>query len=241
MDKIQKLGKKFILDIIFPKECLGCGSEGYLLCAKCFSSIEYYKQKYCLKCGKETAEGILCKNCSNLSDLKNIIVIGDYNNKLWGDLIKCLKYNFVKEAAHYPAEIMSSYIEKESSFDSELKKILLSEKTLLTAVPLHKKRKKWRGFNQSEEIAKILSHKYGIPLSCGLEKTKNKKPQTKLSGKQRKENLKNCFIWKGEYLSGYNIILIDDVVTTGTTMFECASVLKSAGAKNIFGLAVARG
>jgi ComF family protein len=241
INNIQKYGERFILDVIFPKKCIGCGVEGYLLCEECFSTIKYCKQKVCIRCGKETADGMLCKQCSRLLGIKNIIAAGDYNDKLWKDSIKYLKYHFLKDLACDLAELIKIYIEKETFSDSEIKKTLLSEKTFLAATPLHKKREKWRGFNQSEEIAKKLSFEYRLPLLPGLVKTANKKPQAKLSGQERKENLKNCFIWKGKDLSGCNIILIDDVVTTGTTMAECASVLKAAGAKNIFGLAAARG
>ncbi len=238
---IQTCWEKYIVDMIFPKECIGCGMEGRQLCGQCFSAINYHKQKTCIKCGRETTEGVLCKKCSHFRGIKNIVAAGDYNDKLWRDLIKYFKYHFIKDLAPDISELLKFYIEERLFPDSEIKKILSSPKTVLTAVPLHKKRKKWRGFNQSEEIAKNLSHQYGLCLSFDLIKTENKKPQTKLSGEKREENLKNCFIWRGEYLSGYNIILIDDVVTTGTTMFECASALKSAGAKNVFGLAVARG
>ena len=91
-------------------------------------------------------------------------------------------------------------------------------------VPLHEKRKKTRGFDQSEEIAKRISEVTGIPFIPALRRVRNTKTQTKLSEKQRKENMKGAFE-KAADVSG-NALLVDDVLTTGATAGECATVLK---------------
>ena len=112
----------------------------------------------------------------------------------------------------------------------------------LIPVPLFKRKLKKRGFNQAEEIAKELSRVLKIPLiSDNLIKTKETPPQVNLSEKEREENLKNAFFCKNPALiKQKKIFLIDDVYTTGSTMEECAKTLKQSGAKEIWGIVVAR-
>jgi ComF family protein len=104
------------------------------------------------------------------------------------------------------------------------------------------KKQKRRGFNQAEEIGKIISEKIYIPLKVdNLIRIKNTDSQTKLNKKQRIENIKNAFIIKDkDTIKGKIIFLIDDVYTTGATMEECAKVLKKAGAREVWGLVAAR-
>ena len=114
---------------------------------------------------------------------------------------------------------------------------------ILIPVPLDKKRLKWRGFNQAEEVGKELYKFFNIPLiSDCLIKIKQNLPQIELSGKQREENTKGVFSVKTkELINGKKIVLVDDIYTTGSTMEECAKVLKTVGAKEVLGIVVARG
>ena len=104
------------------------------------------------------------------------------------------------------------------------------------------KRLKWRGFNQSEEIGKELAKFLKIPLTNDvLYKTRETPPQMELVAEARKENIREAFLVKNkEKITAKKILLIDDVYTTGSTMNECARVLKDSGAKEVWGVAVAR-
>jgi len=109
-------------------------------------------------------------------------------------------------------------------------------------IPLHKRRLRWRGFNQAEKIAKILSDKLNIPLvNNKLIRIKYNQPQAKINSQKRKNNIIGCFQYNGESLEEKNIILVDDVVTSGSTLNECAKVLKEKGAQEVWGICVARG
>ena len=111
---------------------------------------------------------------------------------------------------------------------------------ILIPIPLSDKKKKKRGFNQSEEIAKIISEvtKIETDFNCII-KVKDNKSQTELTRKERIENVKNTFkIIKN--IKNKNILLLDDVYTTGSTMEECAKTLKSAGANKVWGITIAR-
>ena len=113
----------------------------------------------------------------------------------------------------------------------------------LVPIPLSRKKLKERGFNQAQEIAKELSLSLKIPLlSDVLLKIKETSAQVELQGKDRQENIKGVFVCqKPDLIKSKKIILIDDVFTTGATMEECARVLKTAGAKEVWGVTVARG
>jgi ComF family protein len=115
--------------------------------------------------------------------------------------------------------------------------------SLWIPVPLHKKKLRWRGFNQSAEIARELSFTLGGQLhEDALEKIKETPDQVTLQQDERKENLLGAFQLKNPaFVRGKKILLVDDVFTTGATMEECAKVLKQAGAREVWGVAIARG
>ena len=125
---------------------------------------------------------------------------------------------------------------------TEKQKIFANPKAIFMSVPLFKKKEKSRGYNQSKEIAEILSIYYRLPLQKNnLIKVKNTKSQTNFSKKERVLNIANSFTIKNPSLvEGKTIFLIDDVFTTGATMEECTRTLKKAGAKKVFGIVVAR-
>jgi len=115
---------------------------------------------------------------------------------------------------------------------------------LIIPVPLEKRRMKWRGFNQSREIAEELASSSGLGLRVlnnVLIKTKETLPQVELSDEARKENIKGVFLVKKDLIKNKKILLVDDVYTTGATMIECARVLRESGAREIIGIAIARG
>lgn len=117
------------------------------------------------------------------------------------------------------------------------------ENFIIVPVPLSQKRMRERGYNQSELIAKIVSENFQLPLvSDAVSKIKDTPPQAEIDNwDQRKINLENCFaIAKPELVKDKNIILLDDVFTSGATLNEIARVLKNAGAKRLLGLVVAK-
>ena len=212
--------KEFLLDLIFPKFCLGCKKEGSFLCEDCFSTLEISTSHRKFK-GK------------NLADLYFPV---NYENFLVKKLIQNFKYPpLIKELKKELALIIVSHfllLDKKPNFSQ----------FVLVPIPLSKKKLKCRGFNQAEEIGKELANFLKIPLiSDCLIKIKETKDQVELSEKERKENVKGAFFTKNkEKILGENVLLVDDVFTTGSTMEEAARVLKEAGAKKIVGIVVAK-
>lgn len=231
-----------MLDLIYPIECVNCGIEGKWLCDECYKKLEFNQQS-CLHCKKTNTFGEFCPGCKDKYSLNGVWIAGDYKNEIISQLIKNLKYRFTNDAAKSLAIFVTSFIKNLKNI-GDLKEacpeILRNlQNTLLIPVPLHKKRFKWRGFNQAELIADFITSNCKATINKDLIRTKHKKPQAKLDKEKRQQNIINCYAWKGASLKGKNIVLLDDVVTTGSTLNECAKVLKLAGAKEVWGLVVA--
>ena len=229
-----KEAKNFILNLFYPKYCFLCKRKGSYLCQDCKSTLEISAchQKY---------------STENLNDLYFTI---DYQNPLVKNLIEHFKYEpFIKELADALSSLIITHFQlldnKPNFFNPvQLPSELYGAGFILIPVPLEKRKLKWRGFNQAEEIGKELAKFFKTPLMNGiLMKIKTTLPQVELFGEERKENIKGAFlVGKDENLiKGKKILLVDDVYTTGATMEECARVLKIAGAKEIIGIVIARG
>ena len=216
--------KNFLCELFFPKFCFGCQKEGNYLCPDCRATLEI--------------SGFHTINPSQ--NLKDLYYALNYQSPLIKNLIQKFKYQpFVKELCK-PLSLL--IIEHFQLLDNPPPFYGGGQNFILIPVPLEKKKLKWRGFNQAEEIAKELSSFLKIPLiSDCLIKTRETIPQVELSPEARKENVKGAFlIKKGDLIKEKKILLVDDVYTTGSTMEEAARVLKEAGAKEIIGIALAR-
>jgi len=253
--------RDFILNLLFPIECFGCGKENEWLCGQCFKKIPFNSSNYCLNCKKINKYGEFCPDCSPNYYLDGVWVAGNYDNKIIVKLIKNLKYYYAKNLAivlgNYLSLFLQNILNKNRLTNIDLRGseiwrqfnrakqspliILNFSKTIVIPVPLHKKRQLIRGFNQAEKLAQAIHGNFNLKINNNLIRIKHKKAQAKLSEKARKENIKNCFAYTGENLINKNILLIDDVVTTGATLNECARVLKENNAKEVWGLVVAKG
>lgn len=242
----------FFLDLIFPVECLGCGIEGEWLCGKCFAEIKLKPSQYCLHCKKENDFGRFCRSCGVIYSLDGVWIVALYDEFIISRAIKSLKYHFVKDLADILSRLLILFIGNLLKQGADMKKIKQAENlpqvilnfndNLVIPVSLSRKRLRWRGFNQAELLARKIAENYGLDMdSENLIRVKHKRPQAKLDEIHRMENIKQCFVWRGENLNKKNIILVDDVVTTGATLNECAKVLKENGAGEIWGLVAAKG
>lgn len=235
----KNIGKK-ILDILFPQFCLSCNKEGLLICQDCLSAIEILEFQFCPFCEKPNRvfDKFVCPKHQG-KNLDGLFFPTQYKNALVKKLIAKFKYEpFIKNLKEPLAFLIISHFllsENEGFFKN-------SNESFFIPVPLSKRKQKWRGFNQSEEIARILSDFFKVPLlSKNLVKIKNTSPQIELSKEKRRENIRNVFLLKNpEQIRNKTIFLIDDIFTTGATMEECAFVLKQANAKQVLGIAIAR-
>jgi len=238
--------RDFCLDLIFPIECLGCGQEGNWLCKACFSKIKLNETELCFNCKKNNSFGRACPDCQSESCLDGVLSAVDYEQPLVRKLIKTLKYNFIKAVSEILARLLILFL-IDLLFKSKgkvLPQILIKTgDVLFIPVPLHSRRKRWRGFNQAEEIGRPVAKYFNAVIHTDvLIRKENNQPQVKLKEQARLENIKDCFAINSKAVAVKNklVFLIDDVVTTGATLNECAKVLKQAGAREVWGLAVAK-
>lgn len=245
----------FFLDLIFPIECLGCGQEGSWLCADCQKQIPLNSTNHCLECKRETKFGEFCEDCQNKFNLAGVLIASDYDNKLVKQAIKALKFRFASEIGQELGELLILFLERQlaqihsadwlnfTNNKNFAPQILTDIKnTLVMPVPLHPRRKRWRGFNQAEILARIAAEHFNLQLNTAdLRRIRYTREQATLNKEERAFNAANSFAWQGTNLVGKNIILIDDVATTGATLEACAQVLKESGANEVWGLVVAKG
>lgn len=229
--------KQFILDILFPQFCLGCQNEGGLLCPQCFEKIPIYSGFFCPICGKRDWRPRKHPSCAEKTSLKTLIAATSYGDLLVRDLIHAYKYNFIQSLADLLSQLLiksiTPYLETESP----------SGQFVVVPIPLHSARLKWRGFNQAELIAEKLSEVYKISLiNNALIRIKNNIPQVEVGeAEKRKENVKEVFVCLNpDLIKDKKILLVDDISTTGATLEEAAKILKSAGAKEIWGAVIAK-
>lgn len=209
--------QEFFLNFLFPKKCLGCGKKGNYFCSSCVREIRPLEpQIYLFGC---SLDGLFC--------------VFPYQGIIRRAILK-LKYNFVSDLSEELVNLSLRLI-KLDWFD------FLNSITLIP-IPLYWYREKWRGFNQTEMLGKKIADKLKIDFCSDLLiRIRLTKPQTKLKGKERKENIRGAFKVNPKYsILNTKYLLFDDVWTTGATMKECARVLKKAGAKKVFGLTLAR-
>ncbi len=241
MKQYLNLSKQFLLNLFFPPICVNCQKEGSYLCQDCFSLIDFSNQQYCPFCQKPkiVLDGKTCPTCKKSKKLTGLFSAAPYKNFIIKKLIKQFKYSpYVKDLAKTLAFLIIHHLQ----LLENTQQVFAEKETILIPVPLTRKKQKQRGFNQTEEIGKELSKFLAVPLiNNTLTKIKETLPQIELSSKERKENIKGVFFCKEpEKVKNKIILLIDDVFTTGATMEECAKVLKKAGAKQVWGITIAR-
>jgi len=217
---------------------LGCGHPDTYLCRDCFTRIQIIENNTCFFCGKISWKGKICIECAKENSLDRIISATEYKNPLIRDLIKAFKYHFVQELTKPLSQILIKAIENNWKLEIE------NWKLILIPIPLHGSRIRYRGFNQAELLAKEVADYFKLPLETDILKRKiSTTPQAKIKDtEKRRANLKAVFEIGLEHpLDGKIVILLDDVTTTGATLIEAAKVLKNSGAKEVWGLVVAKG
>lgn len=234
--------KSFVLDLIFPIRCLGCGSfSKRYLCAECEKTIEFNSRFFCLFCNIPASYRQICLKCLKKRKLDQCLSAVSYKNPLTNNLIAFHKYKFIKNISQEMSRLLIAYLESLK----ELGLIDFDRQSMcVIPVPLHLRRLRWRGFNQSELLARSISKHFKVRTYENiLWRAKNNNPQAEVKlKKDRKKNIKNCFRCRAsKSIKDKTVFLIDDIVTTGSTLEECAKVLKKNGAKRVVAITFARG
>ena len=220
-----------VLDSFFPRRCVGCGKVGEFVCPECLAKLPRLVRPLCPRCGRPQASGIVCPSCrqrqTEIDGIRSVFRFDDVIRKA----IHELKYRNLKAISPCLGELLANYLSA-NPLPGEA----------LVPVPLHPRRLKERGYNQSRLLTKELGRRVGLPVieDC-LIRVKQAQPQVRAADvEERRRNVADAFACRDDKVSGKQIILIDDVSTSGATLESCAAALKKEGATSVWGLTLAR-
>ena len=235
------------LDLLYPPICAVCAeilTDGRALCDGCTADLPRLVEPFCKTCG-ESFQGqidaiFVCPNCKKLKFSFEFARPATIRDSRTLDMIHRLKYARELHLAQDLGRLAAC------SFSDPRLGPALAEKWPLIPVPLHRKRFQHRHFNQAEEISRELAVLTGLPILKALHRTRQTEHQTALTRSQRLENLRGAFSITpaGRRAITQNpagAVLVDDVLTTGSTVDECAKILRKAGFLRVFVVTVMRG
>lgn len=223
--------KGIALDLLFPQWCVGCGKAGELLCSSCCRSLPRIMPPLCPRCGKPQSSGILCPVCVGWrAEIDGIRSPFRFDGVI-RQAIHQLKYRNLKALALPLSQLLQDYLNT-NHLPGEV----------LVPAPLHRKRLRERGYNQSGLLARELGKLVNLPVvdDC-LIRQHHALPQARTSTvDERRSNVAGAFSCRDRSLHDKQVLLIDDVSTSGATLDACAAALKAAGAASVWGLVLAR-
>jgi ComF family protein len=222
--------KRVALNLFFPPWCIGCGREGDYVCDACRRQLPFISPPICSVCGRPLTVNNTCPGCigaqAEIDEIRAPFLFGGVIRQA----VHQLKYDNLKAIAPLLANFLHDFL-LENPMPGDA----------LVPVPIHKKRERERGYNQSSLIARELSRMTGLPLveDCLIRKV-NTPPQVRTtSALERHRNIANAFACINNHVAGKRVLLVDDVSTSGATLNACARILKAAGATSVWGLTIA--
>lgn len=243
--RLFKLIKKlfqFILNILYPNHCISCKNiinSDKTFCINCWKKLQFINKPCCSICSEPfkfnifDEDELLCGNCIKKKPYFDKAISCFIYNKTISRTI--LQFKFFKKT--FLSKVLVKFLLIST-------KDVINEVDYLIPVPIDIKRLRWRGYNQSLLLTKELSKKTNKPIIEDLLiKHKYTIPQARLKNKDRKKNLKNVFSFNEKYfdlIQNKNIAILDDVMTTGTTVNECAKILKQQGVNKVFVFTIAK-
>ena len=222
---------KRLLEFIYPTRCVSCGAGGALLCRKCAGELTPLEQLNCLVCDRPAVAGITHPICRSRWAPERFLAAFPYQGPS-RRLVQALKYKRLRAVAKIMTELLAGEIQEMG--------VEFGPQAQVVPIPLSFWRQGVRGFNQAELLARALAEDLKLDFRPDiLRKTKDTSSQVSLSRPERQENVRGVFAVVEE-LHGEDILLVDDVVTTGATAREAARTLKKAGAGQVWVLAFAK-
>jgi ComF family protein len=222
------------LDMVFPSRCAGCQRTGHMLCPSCLAKIQPLPSPFCQLCGTPLSTYGACKNCQyRPPKLSGQRAVSLYQEPLRG-CIHGLKYDGNTRLAE-PLGLLLAQAYRRYGLQADT----------LIPVPLHSERQQQRGFNHASLLAEVCSANLGVPMNDSiLVRHRATVAQVDLHPRERYQNVAGAFACTSGSASGAlygrRIVIIDDVSTTSATLEACATPLFAAGAKEIWGLVLAR-
>jgi len=227
----------FLTDLLFPKFCLGCGYIGVYLCLSCQNKLKPIKQDVCLYCKEPSLFGLTHPSCQKKLNIDGLLTLY-YYGPILKKIIKNIKYRLAVQVWQEFYRIIKPEVIERLGFYKKL-----SSDFIIQPIPLTKNKYNERGFNQAKIISVFFQKFINSPIVDLLARKKETLAQAQLGSlKKRYQNVRGVFqVIDKKYFNNKKVILVDDVVTTGSTVAEAAQILKEAGAKKVYVLALAKG
>ena len=228
--RVGEFKGKFI-DLVFPPRCVGCGKDGAFICSPCCGTIARLTPPLCPMCSKPLLQEDYCPSCRRL----RLEIDGIRSPFVFQGMVRRaihqFKYRNFRALALPLSQLLAQYLET---------KPLPGD--VLVPVPLHSRRLRERGYNQSGLLSRELGKLLGLPVvEDSLVRLRDTRAQARTpDAEERLGNVLGAFSCRNESLKGRRVLLVDDVCTTGATLNSCAIALKGAGASSVWGLALAR-
>jgi ComF family protein len=230
-----------LVSLFYPASCAACSSpveSGESLCSSCGEWAPRITAPFCAKCSQPFAGAIIdsftCANCEGRVLHFDAAVSAYRSRGVVRKVIHDFKYGRHLHLRHLAGRWLTEALNDPRLTGRRFR--------LIVPVPLHPARKRERGFNQAELLGRELHRACGVPLGDVLQRIRYTTTQTQFDRSERMENLRGAFrLRDGCDVQGFRILLVDDVLTTGSTLSECASVLKKAGAISVHAATAARG
>ena len=228
------------VSLLYPPVCTLCGGRtrvGEYLCEQCEAKAMRIVAPFCQQCS-EPFEGAItttftCANCAHRTIYFDAAVAAYRGRGIIRQVIHDFKYGRQVHLRHLVARWLCT------AFDDE--RLSGRQFDIIVPVPLHPTRRRERGFNQASLLAELLSARISIRCQAVLERVRYTTTQTALDREERIENLHNAFrLRKNADVRGLHVLLVDDVLTTGSTLSECSRILKRAGAISVYAATAAR-
>ena len=226
IDALRQVAE-FAVDLVYPKRCAGCDRRGTWLCDGCRRALPLFKPPWCDRCGVPGTY-LRCKCRSTPGNLEKVRSVGPFDGWLRNAVVQ-FKYQGEWGRAAHLGELLASAVEQLQPFDA------------LVPVPLHPTRLRQRGFNQSLLLARSAGELLGVQVLEMLGRTRRTQAQVGLKAEERVQNVAGAFaLQPNASITGLSVVLIDDVITTGSTLSACARELISAEATSVKAVSLAR-
>lgn len=220
---------KALADLFYPQRCVGCGARASdLLCAGCYEALPRIEPPVCRRCGMPTAfDTPVCEECKGRDLLFDSARAPLRYEGVGEEIVRALKYRgYLAVAPRLAAPLMLGAAKEAGRFDA------------VVPVPLHRSRLARRGFNQAAVLGREAAGGLGAGFAETLRAVRGTRDQVELSAAERRANVRGAFRAEGPVRG--RVLLVDDVLTTGATLSECAGVLKDAGSEEVHALSLCR-
>ncbi len=221
-----------------------CKRFGEYICAECFSTISFDVEYICLVCNRQAMNGLTHPVCKTKYTIDGGLASVKYAGTM-KRLIAAFKFRpYLSDLNHVLADLFYEGLIQNEQFNK-----ILGKETVFVPIPLYSQKERERGYNHAGLLAKGLEKRFGIRVVDLLKRVRKTESQMKLDREERKKNMNGAFEVKqnkivkikNKKLCELQMILVDDIITSGTTMLEAAKVLKKAGAEKVWGIALAHG